>query len=73
MLNPRDPQGLAAADYDLAIVGGGVYGIMTALEAVRRGLRPILIERADFAAATSHNSLRIAHGGLRYLQSLDLH
>ena len=58
--------------YDLVVVGGGVYGIMTALEATRRGLRPALLERAEFAAATSANSLRILHGGLRYLQSLDL-
>ena len=45
---------------------------MIALEATRRRLRPLLLERADFAGATSHNSLRILHGGLRYLQSLDL-
>jgi glycerol-3-phosphate dehydrogenase len=68
----RDPDGAARGPYDLIVVGGGVYGIMTALEATRRGLRPVLLERAEFAAATSANSLRILHGGLRYLQSLDL-
>lgn len=73
MLNARDPRGLAGETYDLAIVGGGVYGIMLALEAARRNLRPILLERQDFAGATSANSLRIVHGGLRYLQTLDLH
>ena len=72
MLNARDPQGLAEEPYDLAIVGGGVYGIMLALEAARRKLRPVLVERHDFAGATSANSLRIVHGGLRYLQTLDL-
>ncbi|MDX1540537.1 MAG: FAD-dependent oxidoreductase [Geminicoccaceae bacterium] len=59
------------ATYDLIIVGGGVYGILTALEATRRKLRPLLLERGAFAGATSANSLRILHGGLRYLQSLD--
>ena len=58
--------------YDLVVVGGGAYGAFTALEAARRGLRPLLLERADFGGATSRNSLRIVHGGLRYLQSLDL-
>ena len=67
-----DPADAARERYDLIVVGGGVYGIMTALEATRRGLRPILLERSEFAEATSANSLRILHGGLRYLQSLDL-
>jgi glycerol-3-phosphate dehydrogenase len=68
----RDPAGAARERFDLIVVGGGVFGILTALEATRRGLRPLLLERADFAGATSHNSLRIVHGGLRYLQSLAL-
>jgi len=41
-------------------------------QAAARKLRPLLIERGDFGARTSFNSLRIIHGGLRYLQSLDL-
>ena len=59
-------------DWNLLIVGGGIHGAMLALEAGLRGLRALLIERADFGAATSFNSLRIVHGGLRYLQSADL-
>lgn len=58
--------------FDVAVVGGGVYGAATAYEAARRGLRALLVERDDFGHATSWNSLRILHGGLRYLQSLDL-
>jgi glycerol-3-phosphate dehydrogenase len=58
--------------YDLVIAGGGVYGIMLALEAARRGLSALLVERGDFGGETSRNSLRIVHGGLRYLQTLDL-
>jgi glycerol-3-phosphate dehydrogenase len=68
----RDPRGAAAASYDLLVVGGGFYGAMLTLEAARRGLSVLLVERDDFGGATSWNSLRIVHGGLRYLQSLDL-
>jgi glycerol-3-phosphate dehydrogenase len=68
----RDPPGAAANRYDLIVVGGGVYGAALALEAARRGLRPLLLERDDFGGATSWNSHRIVHGGLRYLQRLDL-
>lgn len=72
MLTPRRPVELARRRYDVIIVGGGVYGLMLSLEATKRGLTPLLVERGDFAAETSHNSLRIIHGGFRYLQSLDL-
>jgi len=58
--------------YDIAIVGGGILGSMVLLESALRGQRTVLLERSDFGAATSANSLRILHGGLRYLQSLDL-
>ena len=68
----REPASAAKETYDLIIVGGGIYGAMLSLEASLRGLRSLLIERDDFGGATSFNSLRIIHGGLRYLQSLDL-
>lgn len=63
---------LARTTYDVAVVGGGIFGAMLHLEAARAGLRSVLVERGDFGAATSENSLRIVHGGLRYLQSLNL-
>ena len=68
----RDPHGAASTSYDLLVVGGGIYGAALTLEAARRGLSTLLVERDDFGGATSWNSLRIVHGGLRYLQSLDL-
>jgi glycerol-3-phosphate dehydrogenase len=68
----RDPVAATRCEHDLIVVGGGIYGACLALEAARRGLRPLLLERGDFGGATSWNSLRILHGGLRYLQSLDL-
>lgn len=68
----RDVSRASAQSYDLIAVGGGIYGVMLTMEAARRGLRPLLLERADFGGATSWSSLRIVHGGLRYLQRLDL-
>ncbi len=56
----------------MIVVGGGIYGACVLLEAARRGLRGVLLERGDFGGATSWNSLRILHGGLRYLQTCDL-
>ncbi len=68
----RQPATATHRVYDLVIIGGGIYGVMLALEAAHRGLQPLLLEREDFGGATSLNSLRIAHGGFRYLQTLDL-
>jgi glycerol-3-phosphate dehydrogenase len=69
----RDPVGAVRGRYDLIVVGGGIYGVMILLEASRRRLNALLVERDDFGGQTSFNSLRIIHGGLRYLQTLDLH
>ena len=68
----RDPQRLERSAYDLIVVGAGIYGACIAWDAASRGLRVALIERGDFGAATSHNSLKLIHGGLRYLQHLDI-
>lgn len=68
----RDPESAAARTWDLIVVGGGIQGVALTLEAARRGLAALLVERDDFGGATTWSSLRIVHGGLRYLQSLDL-
>jgi glycerol-3-phosphate dehydrogenase len=68
----RDCRKAANTEYDAIIVGGGIYGVTLALEAGRRGLKTLLLEKGDFGEYTSFNSLKIVHGGLRYLQSLDL-
>lgn len=57
---------------DLVIVGAGIHGAVAALEASRRGLDIVILERGDLGGATSWSSLRILHGGFRYLQTLDL-
>lgn len=68
----RDPEAGARKQYDLIVIGGGVYGAMFALEASLRGLSVLVLEKEDFGGATSYNSLRIIHGGLRDLQTLNL-
>jgi len=68
----RDLALLAGREHDLLVVGGGIHGLMTAYDAAQRGLSVALLERADFGAATSFNHLKTLHGGLRYLQTLDL-
>jgi len=68
----RDLSELSNGTYDLLIVGAGIYGAAAAWDAVLRGLSVVLIDKGDFGGATSSNSLKIVHGGLRYLQQLDL-
>lgn len=57
---------------DVLVVGAGIYGAAVAHEAVRRGASVLLVDRGDIAGGASSNSLKVGHGGLRYLQSLDL-
>src|SRR6266852_1469831 len=68
----RDLDQLAGRTFDLLVVGGGIYGLTIAYDAAQRGLSVGLVEEQDFGSGTSFNHLRTIHGGLRYLQSLDL-
>ncbi len=56
------------ADYDLAIIGGGINGVGIARDAAGRGIRVLLIEQNDLASGTSSASTKLIHGGLRYLE-----
>src|SRR5437868_12706188 len=56
------------ADFDLAIIGGGINGVGIARDAVGRGLRVLLVEQNDLASGTSSASTKLIHGGLRYLE-----
>jgi glycerol-3-phosphate dehydrogenase len=58
--------------FDVAIIGGGIIGCGIARDAALRGLRVVLFERRDFGSGTTAASTRIVHGGLRYLEMLDL-
>jgi glycerol-3-phosphate dehydrogenase len=59
-------------ELDVLVVGGGVVGAGTALDAVTRGLSVGLLEQRDLASGTSSRSSKLVHGGLRYLEMLDL-
>ncbi len=56
------------ADFDLAVIGGGINGTGIARDAAGRGLRVVLIEQNDLASGTSSASSKLIHGGLRYLE-----
>lgn len=56
----------------IAVIGGGVYGLMIATTAAEAGMRVAILEQNRIGGATSSHWFRILHGGLRYLQSLDL-
>ncbi|HSZ72872.1 MAG TPA: FAD-dependent oxidoreductase, partial [Cytophagaceae bacterium] len=54
-------------EWDVIIIGGGATGCGAALDAASRGLKTLLVEKADFASGTSGRSTKLIHGGLRYL------
>lgn len=66
----RDLNRLSGEEFDVLIVGGGIYGAFAAWDASMRGLKVALVEQGDFMSGTSSNSLKILHGGLRYLQDM---
>ena len=57
--------------YDLLVIGGGINGAGVARDAAGRGLKTLLVERTDLAAATSSSSSKLIHGGLRYLEQYE--
>jgi glycerol-3-phosphate dehydrogenase len=71
-LGPEERRGalarMAEEVFDVAVVGGGVTGVGTALDAATRGLSVALVEARDYAAGTSSRSSKLIHGGLRYLE-----
>src|SRR4051794_7644354 len=56
------------ADYDLAVIGGGLNGVSIARDAAGRGLRVILVEQGDLGAGASSASPRLIHGDLAGLE-----
>ena len=65
------PWPLEDAEYDVVIVGGGMAGAGVARELALRGVSVALVEKGDFASATTSQSSKLIHGGLRYLELFD--
>ncbi len=66
---------LASADgksFDVLVVGGGATGLGVAVDAAQRGYTTCLVEAHDFAKGTSSRSTKLVHGGVRYLEQLDI-
>ena len=59
-------------DWDVLIIGGGATGLGAAVEAASRGYRTVLLERDDFAKGTSSRSTKLVHGGVRYLEQMNI-
>jgi glycerol-3-phosphate dehydrogenase len=68
----KNLQDLMRNEYDLIVVGGGIFGACAAWDAASRGLKAALLEKKDFSHATSANHLKMVHGGIRYLQHGDV-
>lgn len=68
----RNLEALAAAEFDLLIIGGGAFGAAAAWDATLRGLRVALVEQRDFASGASAECFKMVHGGIRYLQHADI-
>ncbi len=60
------------SNYELIILGAGISGLGVALAATERNISTLILEAHTPASATSNNTLRIIHGGFRYLQKLQL-
>jgi glycerol-3-phosphate dehydrogenase len=58
--------------WDVLVIGGGATGLGTAVESASRGFRTLLVERIDFAKGTSSRSTKLVHGGVRYLEQLNI-
>jgi glycerol-3-phosphate dehydrogenase len=64
--------GELSGPWDVVVIGGGATGLGAAVEAAARGFRAVLIERADFAKGTSSRSTKLVHGGVRYLEQMNI-
>jgi glycerol-3-phosphate dehydrogenase len=65
-------ESIAGQRFEVVVIGGGITGAGVALDAATRGYSVALLERGDYAIGTSSRSSKMVHGGLRYLQNLDL-
>jgi glycerol-3-phosphate dehydrogenase len=68
----RDIEQFKKNTYDLLVVGGGINGAAIAHLAAKRGMKVALLEKGDFASGTSSKSTKLIHGGIRYLENLEV-
>ena len=66
-MRARNLSRLDSDEFDVLVVGGGIYGLASAYDAASRGLRVALVEAGDFGSGASFNHQKTAHGGLRSL------
>ncbi|MEM7337476.1 MAG: glycerol-3-phosphate dehydrogenase/oxidase [Actinomycetota bacterium] len=63
---------LDGGEFDVAIVGGGINGAVVAAALASRGVKVALVERSDFASATSQESSNLVWGGFKYLENYEI-
>lgn len=70
----REPtiEQMAGQRFDVAVVGGGINGAVSAAALAGRGASVALVDRGDFASVTSQSSSNLVWGGIKYLQSYEL-
>ncbi|GAB3616282.1 glycerol-3-phosphate dehydrogenase/oxidase [Okibacterium endophyticum] len=64
-------EAMMSKELDVLVVGGGIVGAGSAMDAVTRGLSTGILEARDWASGTSSRSSKLVHGGIRYLEQLD--
>lgn len=69
----REISTLAEKEFDIVIIGAGMFGVCAAWEAVLQGFSVAVLEKGDFCQATSANHYKMVHGGIRYLQHGDIY
>ena len=68
----RDIERFKRTTYDVLVIGGGINGAAIAHLAAKRGMKVALLEKGDFASGTSSKSTKLIHGGIRYLENLEV-
>jgi len=68
----RSIEAATSTNYDMVIIGGGIFGVCAAWDAVLRGYKVAIIERNDWGGGASANCFKMVHGGIRYIQHGDI-
>jgi glycerol-3-phosphate dehydrogenase len=66
------PADIERERFDLIVIGAGINGVGIARDAAIRGLRVLVVDKADIASGTTSGSTRLIHGGLRYLEHREI-